>query len=414
MPDSNDNFDVIIVGGGIAGSAMAAVLARAGRSVLVLEQSEKFEDRVRGEFLAQWGVKEAERLGLLDVLVAAGGHYLSQSVYFADPFEPAVMEAAAVALDIFVAGVPGPLCLGHPHHCQTLFDEAKRAGATMLRGVVVEKVEPGSAPSVAYRHDGRTATAKSRLIVGADARTSVVRQACGLALHQDKPHHWMGGMLVERASGWKENRFAIGTEKDFNFLVFPQGNDRVRAYGCWALEQRTRFSGPDGPAAFLNAFRIACCPDMASVANGRAAGPLFSYFNNDSWIDTPFVEGAVLIGDAAGWNDPIIGQGLSIAYRDVRIVSDILLASDNWSPAVFSSYAEERRERLRRLRFVAEIVSRLDAEFDATALERRTRWIMRSVGNPGVMMHIAAALAGPEALPAEIFTPQYRASVLDA
>ena len=38
----------------------------------------------------------------------------------------------------------------------------------------------------------------------------------------------------------------------------------------------------------------------------------------------PFVPGVVLIGDAAGHDDPIIGQGLSIAYRDVRIVRDLM------------------------------------------------------------------------------------------
>ena len=60
----------------------------------------------------------------------------------------------------------------------------------------------------------------------------------------------------------------------------------------------------------------------------------------------------MLIGDAAGHNDPIIGQGLSITYRDVRIVRDVLLGGDDWSPAAFAAYGEERRERMRRLRFV--------------------------------------------------------------
>ena len=40
---------------------------------------------------------------------------------------------------------------------------------------------------------------------------------------------------------------------------------------------------------------------------------------------TPYVDGVVLIGDAAGHNDPIIGQGLSIALRDARIVRDLVL-----------------------------------------------------------------------------------------
>lgn len=51
--------DVVIVGGGIAGSALAYALASAGRTVTVLESSVEYEDRVRGETMMPWGVKEA-------------------------------------------------------------------------------------------------------------------------------------------------------------------------------------------------------------------------------------------------------------------------------------------------------------------------------------------------------------------
>ena len=47
---------------------------------------------------------------------------------------------------------------------------------------------------------------------------------------------------------------------------------------------------------------------------------------NDTWTDSPCAPGVVLLGDAAGWNDPIIGQGLSIALRDVRMVADVVRA----------------------------------------------------------------------------------------
>ena len=60
MPSSQETFDVIIIGGGIAGSALAAVLARKGRAVLVLERSTVYRDKVRGEFFHAWGVAEAQ------------------------------------------------------------------------------------------------------------------------------------------------------------------------------------------------------------------------------------------------------------------------------------------------------------------------------------------------------------------
>ena len=47
-------YDLIIVGGGIGGSALAASMAKAGQSVLLLEKSTAYEDRVRGEWIAPW------------------------------------------------------------------------------------------------------------------------------------------------------------------------------------------------------------------------------------------------------------------------------------------------------------------------------------------------------------------------
>jgi len=407
------HYDLVIAGGGIAGSAMAIVMGSAGKTVLLLEPLVAYEDRVRGEWMAPWGVTEAKRLGLYDLLLRAGGHHLKRHVTYDESRSAAESEARAMPLEVFAPDVPGPLCIGHPHHCQTLFDEAARTpGVTALRGLRVTKITPGAAPSVAYEVNGAKHEAGAKLIVGADGRTSQVREAAHIRLHQDKPHHWFAGLLVEGARGWNEELQAIGTEGDLGFLAFPQGNGRVRLYGGYALEQRKRFSGEDGARNFLDALRMNCSPDNKHLAGATPAGPLLSYFNNDSWTDEPFAPGVVLIGDAAGWNDPIIGLGLSISYRDVRIVSDILKASDDWSPAAFASYAEERRERMRRLRFVAALTAALDMEFDAAARERRRSYHQRLAADMSLGLHGLAVLAGPEAVPPETFSEAHRARVL--
>jgi 2-polyprenyl-6-methoxyphenol hydroxylase-like FAD-dependent oxidoreductase len=87
----------------------------------------------------------------------------------------------------------------------------------------------------------------------------------------------------------------------------------------------------------------------ASIASGAAAewyegacaaGPLASYDARDTWVRHPHRAGLVLIGDAAASNDPSFGCGLSLTLRDVRVLADKLLASDDWSAAA-DSYAEE-------------------------------------------------------------------------
>jgi 2-polyprenyl-6-methoxyphenol hydroxylase-like FAD-dependent oxidoreductase len=408
-----DGYDLIIVGGGIGGSALASVMARAGKSVLVLEQSEVYQDKVRGEWIAPWGVTEVKRVGLYEVLMAAGGHHVTRHVTYDESIPPTAAEAQAIPLGMFAPDVSGPLCLRHPVHCQALFDAAKAAGAEALRGVNVLELQAGDAPKVIYEVGGERREARGRLLVGADGRTSQVREAIGVELHQDKPHHWFAGLLVDGVDGWDPDLQAIGTEGDFGFLVFPQGGGRARVYGGYALDQAQRFRGAEGPRRFLDAFQMTSSPENRHVVAGQPAGPLFSYFNNDSWTDEPFGKGAVLIGDAAGWNDPIIGLGLSITYRDVRIVSELLKSSDDWASLSFASYAAERRERMRRLRFTAALQATIDMEFDDLARDRRKRIFERSAVDPSVRAFAAAVMAGPEALPPDFFVDAYRARVLE-
>jgi 2-polyprenyl-6-methoxyphenol hydroxylase-like FAD-dependent oxidoreductase len=408
------DYDLIVVGGGIGGSALSIVMARAGKRVLLLEQSTVYEDRVRGEWISPWGVVETKRVGLYDVLVKAGGHHLARHISYDESRTPEESESRPLPLSMFAPDVPGPLCIGHPHHCQTLFDEAGRAGAETHRGVTVTDVVPGADPHVTFTVGGETRTASARLIIGADGRMSKTREACGIKLHQDKPHHWFAGLLVEGAHEWPDDLQAIGTEGDFGFLAFPQGNGKVRVYGGYALEQKGRFNGEDGPQRFLDAFRMKSAPGNEALASAKPASPLYSYFNNDSWTDEPFAQGAVLVGDAAGWNDPIVGLGLSITYRDVRIVTEILKCTDDWSPKSFASYAEERTERMRRLRFAAKITAALDMEFGPEAAEKRRSYHERSAADMSLGMHAIAVMAGPENAPAEMFTDAHWARVFGA
>src|SRR5437870_13327110 len=58
------DYDVITVGGGLGGAALAKVLAEQGKRVLVIERETQFKDRIRGEWIAPWGVAESQKIGL--------------------------------------------------------------------------------------------------------------------------------------------------------------------------------------------------------------------------------------------------------------------------------------------------------------------------------------------------------------
>jgi 2-polyprenyl-6-methoxyphenol hydroxylase-like FAD-dependent oxidoreductase len=398
--------EIVVVGGGIGGGALATALARSGVSTLVLEKSMQHVDRVRGEWLAPWGVAETVRLGLYESLLGAGAHHVGEHIGFGDDVDEATARDQALRFATFEgAGFKPPLCMRHPDMCDLLNASAVKSGATLLRDVSDVMVEPGNPPKVQFRHHGRTLQLKPRLVVGADGRNSVIRGQAGIRLQRDPTHHLMSGMLVDGIDGWPPSLETIGTENDINFLVFPQSATRARLYICYGLDQRRRFAGADRHARFLDAFRLKTLPGSQFLVKGTPAGPCNSYGNEDSWTDSPLAPGVVLIGDAAGHNDPIIGQGLSITYRDARLVRDLVLDNREWTLDTFRPYAEERRERMRRLRFSATALSILTAEFGPRAQQRRVK-IREELARGNFTNPTLAAFLGPETLPPEAFQDQ--------
>lgn len=407
-------YDVVIAGAGIGGSALATVLARAGLGVLVLEKETEYHDRVRGEWLAPWGVAETRRLGLYDTLLAAGGHHLAEHrTYGAEHATPSSL--AEVPLAGMLPDIPGPLCLGHPAMCRALSAAARDAGVTIHRNVDAITLGPFARGhrTVRFVHQGETHEVRARLVVGADGRGSGIRKQAGIALHRDPTHHLFAGLLVEGADAWPDTQQATGVENDVHFLVFPQGSGRIRLYLGYALAQRQRLNGPDAAERFLDAYRFRNVPGSEAIASARPAGPCQAYGNEDTWTDAPVADGVVLVGDAAGHNDPIIGQGLSITIRDVRLVRDVMLDGSDWSAAAFTPYVEERRERMRRLRFVAALDSALQAEFGPEADARRARAAELQAADPSLVQWFYAAFVGPEMLPADAFDDSVRRRLCD-
>lgn len=405
----SQQFDIVIVGGGIAGCALGATLARSGLVVAILERDADPVDRVRGEFMAPWGVVELKRLGLLDTLTRAGGVFSVRNIPYDEnqPGEEAIPLTRRFS-DL-VPEVPGALCMGHPAMCRALAVEAETAGATILRGVDNVEVVAGVSPTVACSYQGNRIEWRPQLIVGADGRNSRVRQQLGFNVLADPPHNLLGGMLVDGVPDWPQNTQVIGTEGQAHFLIFPQGSDRVRLYLCYNFSDKAAYAGTRKQQNLIATFAsLKCLPYAPMIAASRPIGPFHSYSNEDHWIEDPTAPGVVLIGDAAGHNDPITGQGLSIALRDVRLVSEIIL-STNYAREKFQPYVEERLERMRRLRIAARLATLLRVEFGEEARRRRER-VSRRMLIEKMPSPAGATLVGPDRIPAANFEQ----STLDA
>ena len=133
-------YDIITVGGGIAGSILARAMAQHGAKVLVLESATSFRDRVRGEAIAPWSTKETMEMGVYDILMAAGANHLQ---YWNEYHGTEVMDR----LDFVANSVPQTpmLAIYHP------------AGAEVRRGARVSDINLSGIPTVTANLDGQSA-----------------------------------------------------------------------------------------------------------------------------------------------------------------------------------------------------------------------------------------------------------------
>ena len=393
--------DVVVVGGGIAGASLAYALAREGFGVTVLEATAEFPDRVRGESMQAWGVREARQLGVEDVLINAGAHIApTWRQYFPNGDDP-----RDIPMNLMVPDIGGSLNLRHPDACQSLLDAAAAAGAAVVRGVSDVRVAAGSSPSVHYAVDGVSAELRPSLVVGADGRRSATRRALGITLQRQPETSYIAGLLLDGLDGVPDDHDVLIGEDDRFFLLFHQGDGRARAYVCTGRSGQHRFAGPDGAARFLEACAVSSYPWSEQVVAASPAGPCATYPGDDTWCAEPYVDGAVLIGDAAGHNDPIIGQGLSIAMRDARTVSDLVLEGARTADA-FAAYGAERMARMTRLRFAADLIAATHAE-DANNRDARRRYVNERMANmdAAVFPLIRGVFAGPETIGDELLNP---------
>ena len=142
-------YDVVTVGGGLAGSTLAKCLAEHGHRVLVLERETRFRDRVRGEQMHPWGVAEARTLGIYQRLSDTCGHQTRWWTTYEGPTPLRKRDLAQTT-----PHQVGSFNFYHPDMQEALLRVAAEAGAEVRRGVSVGAVKPGRSLSVSVReHD---------------------------------------------------------------------------------------------------------------------------------------------------------------------------------------------------------------------------------------------------------------------
>ena len=337
------SFDVVVVGGGLAGSSLAVTLARAGVDVLVVERERVFRDRVRGEVMATWGTVEAKQLGLYELLrerCAIAVRYLTYHV-----------QGEGAPIDLLAAAphFEPSLAFHHPVMQEALIEEAAMSGATVWRPSRLVSLTPGDPPAAEIEIDGVVETVTARLIVGADGRDSQVARLGGFERRADPDELLAAGLLVQgdMDTGDAVNIF-IGQAAGQVAAVTRIAPSLYRFYFFHHIEAiPSRLSGNRDIEAALGYLRDAGVPDEWLV-DAQPRGPLATFDGAHRWVERPYRDGVVLIGDAAGASDPSWGSGLSRTLRDVRLLRDALTTNEDWPRAadVYAGWHDEFWERL--------------------------------------------------------------------
>ena len=131
--DSGYDYDLVIVGGGISGLTLALTMARQNSRVLVLERTETYRDRIRGEVLMPWGVSAAQDLGIFDLLTSTCAVLLQHWNRYL-PGGKLLQQRELVSSNPYALPV---LCFQHEVMQQTLADEVDNSQAKFIRGATV-------------------------------------------------------------------------------------------------------------------------------------------------------------------------------------------------------------------------------------------------------------------------------------
>jgi 2-polyprenyl-6-methoxyphenol hydroxylase-like FAD-dependent oxidoreductase len=183
----------------------------------------------------------------------------------------------------------------------------------------------------------------------------------------------MAGVLLTNVRASSETMHAVFNPELGTWTgLIPQAGDQFRAYLTYPKTMGYRLQGESMFDLFIRESGKAYPPMADFCADAKSAGPLASFDASDAWVEEPYRDGVVLVGDAAATTDPTYGQGLSFALRAARVLRDELMNNSDWEAAGFH-YAQQHRQSFHACHAVEGWVRTLFQDPSPEAAELRTR-----------------------------------------
>lgn len=337
--------DVIIVGAGIIGCALAVTLARQGRSVILLERSWKAPDRIVGELLQPGGVEALTKLGLRDCLedidaIPVHGYVI---FYHGEPVQVPYPENSASPKTNIAMDKSKPKLQSEPslrpqgrsfHHGRFIATLRKACmrepNISIFETNAISPIESTYLPDTVLGVNAKTQHGDDKapdyffapLTIAADGSSSAFRKV----LHPHKPvsrSKFFALELKDCALPYSGHGHVVLGDMP-PILLYQIGTHETRILvdipeQCsTASDPKVHFETvvrPNLPKSTLPSF------DAAMSEFGKRSMP-------NSWLP-PTTQGLkkhglVLLGDAMNMRHPLTGGGMTVALNDVVLFRDLI------------------------------------------------------------------------------------------
>uniref|UniRef100_A0A3P9JV42 Squalene monooxygenase n=1 Tax=Oryzias latipes TaxID=8090 RepID=A0A3P9JV42_ORYLA len=310
--------DVVIVGAGVLGSALAVVLARDGRRVTVVERDLKEPDRIVGELLQPGGFRALRDLGLEASVEGLDAHQVNGYVIHD-------MESST-QVEIPYPEEGGSVRCGRAFHHGRFISGLRRAvmaekNVRLIEGTVNSLLEEdGCVTGVQYRDkdSGELKEIHAALTVVADGCFSKFRKS--LVPGKAKTTSHFIGCLMKDCPQFKANHAELVLADPSPVLIYQISSSHTRVLVDIRGELPRNLSEymaenihPQLPEHLKEPF-------MVALQNDRLRS-MPSSFLPPSPVNKP---GVLLLGDAYNMRHPLTGGGMSVALNDVRIWRGLL------------------------------------------------------------------------------------------
>jgi flavin-dependent dehydrogenase len=321
MNRSSAPYDVVVVGGRVAGASTALLLASAGARVALLDRQPHGSDTVSTHGLMRAGVLQLARWGVLGRVVAAGTPAIGRTLFH---------YAGEETVTVSIRRTPWVDALYAPRRHlldAILVDAAADAGVHVHHEVAVTDLLDGVGGRVGgvrvRRRDGRGLDVRGQVTVGADGvrstvaartRADVVRQGASASAVL---YRYFAGLPT---AGYE---WAYGDQAAAGLIPT---NDGLTCVFVATTPSRLRRLRRDGGDAAFDALLAAAAPELVPrVQAARPTGPLSGWAGLPGFVRTSQGPGWSLVGDAGYFKDPITTHGMTDALRDAELLATALL-----------------------------------------------------------------------------------------